>query len=136
MRWLVAFISGVGFAVGLAVGGMLDPHRVLGFLDVLGRWDPTLAFVMAGAWAVNAIAYRVTMRRSLPRFGAAFALPPSRGVDRRLLVGSALFGVGWALSGYCPGPALTNLATGSWTAIGFVVAMAAGMSVGQLSRPR
>lgn len=136
MRHAITFSSGLLFAFGLALGGMLDPARVIGFLDVFGSWDPSLAFVMAGAVGVNMMAYRWIRRRARPLFAETFALPIACAIDRRLVVGSAVFGVGWALSGYCPGPALTNLATGSATAIGFVIAMAAGMAVGQLSRVR
>lgn len=124
---LTALGAGALFALGLGISGMTQPAKVLGFLDVTGRWDPTLAFVMIGALAVHAVLYRVIRRRRAPLFDSRFDVPTRRDVDLRLVAGAALFGVGWGLSGQCPGPALTNLATGAPTALVFVVAMAVGM---------
>ena len=120
---LVAFVSGLLFAVGLGIAGMTQPSRVLGFLDVLGPWDPSLAFVMAGAIAVYMPvvwwARRVLARR--------LHLPTRRRIDAPLVVGSAMFGVGWGLAGYCPGPALVSLATLTGPALAFGAAMLVGM---------
>lgn len=127
MQLLAALASGLLFGAGLALGGMTNPAKVLGFLDVTGAWDPSLAFVMGGALAVNALAYALTRKRAKPLFADAFALPTKRELDARLLGGAALFGVGWALVGLCPGPALASLARGEGEVFAFVAAMCAGM---------
>lgn len=125
---VVAFIAGLVFAIGLAIAGMTQPAKVIGFLDVFGRWDPTLAFVMAAAIAVHATAYwALIVRRPQPWFAAVLEIPPRRDIDRALLGGAALFGVGWGLGGFCPGPAIASLATGAPGVIWFVLAMLAGM---------
>lgn len=126
MRAFAAFLSGLLFAVGLAVGGMTQPSKVIGFLDVGGAWDPSLAFVMLGAVAVYAWGYRLVRRRGRTVFGEPLRLPAARGVDRRLLAGSALFGVGWGLGGYCPGPGLVAAGTGAADPLIFIAGMAAG----------
>jgi hypothetical protein len=128
MTNLVAFVVGVAFALGLGVGGMTQPARVLAFLDVAGAWDPTLVFVMLGAVAVYAAAFPRVMRRPRPVFGRTFAVPSRRDVDRRLIGGAVLFGVGWGLAGLCPGPALTALASGEPRALLFVAAMVTGIT--------
>ncbi|MCA9710090.1 MAG: YeeE/YedE family protein [Myxococcales bacterium] len=125
---LTAFVAGLVFAVGLAFGGMTDPAKVIAFLDVTGHWDPSLAFVMGGAIAVHALAYRGLRRWSAPVFDRVFYLPTRRDIDPRLLLGAALFGVGWGLAGYCPGPALMGLATFGPGALVFVVSMLVGMA--------
>jgi len=99
-------ISGVLFAVGLALGGMTQPEKILGFLDIFGAWDPSLLFVMLGAVGVHSIAYRLTMRRASPVFAESFHVPRRQELDARLIGGATLFGIGWGLAGYCPGPAL------------------------------
>jgi hypothetical protein len=124
---LAALASGIVFGIGLAVAGMTNPAKVLSFLDVAGAWDPTLALVMGSALGVNALAYALTKRRAKPLFADAFALPTRSDLDARLLGGAALFGVGWALVGLCPGPALASLARGDAHLLGFVAAMCAGM---------
>jgi uncharacterized membrane protein YedE/YeeE len=125
---ILSFVSGAIFAVGLGIGGMLEPARVVGFLDFFGTWDPTLAFVMAGGLAVNVFAYHVlTKKREVPAFSTRFHLPSRRDLTLRLVLGSAIFGVGWALAGYCPGPAITTVATTTLDAFAFVGAMAVGM---------
>lgn len=123
----VAFASGLLFAVGLAVAGMTQPAKVVGFLDVAGRWDPSLAFVMIGAIAVYSVANRLVQRRAAPLVGSAFHLPTRRDIEPRLVLGAGLFGIGWGLAGYCPGPGLSALVTGSFRALSFVASMAAGM---------
>jgi hypothetical protein len=127
MPLLAALVSGLLFGAGLALGGMTNPAKVLAFLDVTGAWDPTLALVMGGALAVSAVAYALTRKRAKPLFADAFALPTKRELDARLLCGAALFGVGWALVGLCPGPALASLVRGELEVFVFVAAMAAGM---------
>ncbi|MCS6925756.1 MAG: YeeE/YedE family protein [Candidatus Binatia bacterium] len=115
------------FAVGLGLSGMTQPAKVVGFLDLTGRWDPSLACVMLGAIAVHAPAYRLIRRRSAPIFAAAFAIPTRRDFDLRLVGGAALFGIGWGLGGFCPGPAITSLPSGHTAVLLFVPAMVAGM---------
>lgn len=107
-----AFLAGLLFGLGLVLGGMTQPSVVLGFLDVSGAWNPRLLFVMAGAVATTALGYRWVLHRDRPWFEATFHLPAARRPDMRLLLGAALFGIGWGLAGYCPGPALASLAGG------------------------
>jgi uncharacterized protein len=131
-RLLPALASGALFGAGLALGGMTDPVRVRGFLDLFGRWDPTLAFVMAGAVAVMAIAWRVRAGMSRPLFADRFSLPVRTDLDVRLIVGAALFGIGWGLAGLCPGPAVAALALAPLNVLPFVLAMLAGMALQRL----
>jgi uncharacterized membrane protein YedE/YeeE len=126
-----AALAGALFGVGLPLSGMTAPLEVLGFLDFAGDWDPSLLFVMAGAVGVHFVAYRWIRRRSRPLFAEAFAVPAPGGVDRRLLVGSAVFGIGWGLAGYCPGPGIASLGSGGTQALVFVVAMLAGLFIGK-----
>jgi len=128
-RILPPLASGALFGAGLAIGGMTDPSRVRGFLDLFGNWDPTLAFVMGGAVIVMAIAWRFQTRMARPVFGERFALPDRTDLDGKLIAGSALFGVGWGLAGLCPGPAVASLALAPSDALPFVAAMLAGMAL-------
>ena len=130
MRLLAALLSGAIFGLGLIVSDMVNPARVLGFLDVAGAWDPTLAFVMAGALVPMALAWRFAAARAAPVCGGAYPGRPASTIDGRLVGGAALFGLGWGLVGFCPGPALTALGAGSTGALIFTLAMVAGM-VGQ-----
>lgn len=130
MTTIVAVVAGALFAIGLAIGGMTIPARVTGFLDVGGAWDPTLAFVMAGALAVYAPLSRMIRRRPAPVLDARFHVPAPAAVDARLIGGAMIFGIGWGLSGYCPGPALVSLAGGG-SALVFVAAMIAGIAIGR-----
>jgi uncharacterized protein len=127
IRFAVAVVAGALFGAGLLLSGMTDPGKVLGFLDITGAWDPRLAFVMVGAIGVHAIAYRWVRRRSRPLLDVGFHLPPQCTVDHRLIVGAAVFGAGWGLAGFCPGPGLVAAASGATSALVFVVAMLAGM---------
>lgn len=127
--WTLAAISGAIFALGLVVSGMVDPGRVTAFLDVTGHWDPTLAFVMAGAIAVHAPLARMVRRRSAPIFDTKFHQPERTKIEPRLVAGAALFGVGWGLSGYCPGPALVSLGSGATPILVFVGAMIGGVVI-------
>jgi uncharacterized membrane protein YedE/YeeE len=124
---ITAFLSGAVFAAGLAVSGMTQPQKVVGFLDVTGDWDPSLAFVMMGAIGLNIVLFRFILRRAGPVFGGIFQLPKRKDITLRLVAGAALFGAGWGLGGYCPGPGLVSLAAGRLPALVFVVAMAAGV---------
>lgn len=137
MKALTAFVAGVLFAIGLAVSGMTNPDKVLGFLDVFGDWDPSLAFVMAGAVGVHFVAYRLIVRRPSPLLVPSFAIPKATKVDGRLLSGAAIFGAGWGLGGFCPGPGLVSAGGGVRAALLFSGAMLIGMAVeGALSRAR
>jgi uncharacterized protein len=127
MAGCTAFLAGLVFAIGLGVSGMTRPAKVLAFLDVTGVWDPSLAFVMMGAIAVHALAVPWILRRRAPLFADCFSSPTRTDVDLRLVAGAAVFGAGWGLSGYCPGPALTSLGAGTTAAAVFVPAMLAGM---------
>lgn len=129
MRTLIALLSGMLFGAGLALSGMADPARVRAFLDLLGPWDPTLAFVMAGAILPMAFAWLVQRRLERPLADTAFNLPETRRLDGRLALGAVLFGVGWGLAGLCPGPALANLALAPLSVAPFILAMLAGMAL-------
>ena len=134
---VVALTSGTIFGAGLALGGMTDPARVRGFLDVLGAWDPTLAFVMAGALVPMAIAWRFANKRAAPLVDVEFHVPETRTIDARLLAGAALFGIGWGIAGLCPGPAIADLALRPAPAAVFVAAMLIGFALHRLlDRPR
>lgn len=129
MALFFAWICGLIFGVGLLVSGMTTPAKVLGFLDLTGAWDPSLAFVMAGAIAVATLGFRVARKRTRSLLGLPMNLPTARHFDRRLIIGSLLFGFGWGLAGICPGPALVLLGSGIFKGAVFVVAMLAGMAL-------
>ncbi|WP_220443742.1 DUF6691 family protein [Paracoccus luteus] len=127
MRIVIALLTGALFGAGLVVSGMTDPGKVRGFLDLFGAWDPTLAFVMAGAVGVMAVGWRVAARLDRAATGDPMPGPAAARLDARLLGGAALFGLGWGLAGYCPGPAAASLLTGGAGVALFVAAMLAGM---------
>jgi uncharacterized membrane protein YedE/YeeE len=129
MATITPFLAGLVFGIGLIVSRMADPAKVQGFLDLAGAWDPSLAFVMAGALVVAAPAFAIARRRRVSIMRMPIALPASRDVDRRLVAGSTLFGIGWGLAGFCPAPALVVLGMGNAKAVAFVAAMLAGMAV-------
>jgi uncharacterized membrane protein YedE/YeeE len=122
----VALLSGVLFGLGLALAGMTRAEKVIGFLNFFRGWDPSLMFVMGGAIAVHALAWRLLQGRPSPLLSARFLVPTRRDLDARLLLGAAIFGVGWGLGGFCPGPGIASLPTGAPTAVAFVLAMLAG----------
>lgn len=126
-RGLISWISGLIFALGLGLSGMTLPQKVVGFLDVTGAWDPSLAFVMGGAIGMHLLAYRLIVRRPSPLLADAFQLPTRKDIDGRLIAGSALFGLGWGLGGFCPGPGIVASASGASAPLVFVAAMMAGM---------
>jgi hypothetical protein len=132
MQALFAFIAGLVFGIGLLVSGMANPAKVLGFLDLAGRWDPSLALVMAGAIGVGVFGFGLAARRNETFLDMPLPQPPSREIDRRLVLGSLVFGVGWGLAGFCPGPALVALGAGYSKALVFVAAMVGGMFVFEL----
>ena len=127
MRVLSALAAGLLFGLGLTVSGMIDPARIVAFLDVTGAWNPSLLIVMAAALAVSFVGYRIVLAREKPAFEPSFQLPTKTVIDRPLLVGSALFGAGWGLAGLCPGPAISAAALGLPEIYAFVAAMLAGM---------
>ncbi len=129
MPGVASFLVGLLFGLGLVVSGMINPERIIGFLDITGRWDPTLLFVMAGAFVVSFAGYRIALSRKKPILADGFSLPTKTQIDRPLLAGAALFGVGWGLSGFCPGPGVTALSLGAIEPLIFVAAMTAGMIV-------
>lgn len=129
---LPSLAAGMLFGAGLALGGMTDPARVRGFLDLFGDWDPTLAFVMGGAVFVMAIVWRIVPRMATPLFDEAFHIPTRKDLDPRLIGGAVLFGVGWGIAGLCPGPGIATLVIAPASAAVFVVAMLAGMAVVRL----
>lgn len=128
-QMLTALAAGTLFGAGLALSDMVNPARVLAFLDLLGDWDPTLACVMGGALGPAAVGYVLSRRMRAPLFHDRFHVPVNRTVDRKLVTGGLIFGAGWGLVGYCPGPAIAGLAFGSWRTLVFVLAMLAGMWV-------
>jgi uncharacterized membrane protein YedE/YeeE len=132
MRNLVTFAIGLVFGIGLLASGMNLPAKVLGFLDLFGRWDPSLMFVMGGAIPFAAIGFALARRRGRSVLGEALSLPENKNVDPRLLAGALIFGVGWGIAGVCPGPAIVNLGFFTAPAIVFFVAMLAGMAVFEL----
>ncbi|MGV8844592.1 MAG: DUF6691 family protein [Pseudomonas sp.] len=127
MRTLTAWLAGLLFGLGLLLSGMANPAKVLGFLDLAGNWDPSLALVMVGAIAAAALPFTWAKHRQRSVLGAPMQLPTSRTLDRRLLGGSLLFGIGWGIAGICPGPALAIVLSGHWQILLFVLAMLAGM---------
>lgn len=130
-RLAAALVTGLLFGLGLSLSGMLDPARVRGFLDVAGAWDPTLAFVLGGAVSVAGLGYALARRLPRPAFDAGFDLPARTQIDGPLVAGAALFGIGWGLSGFCPGPAVAGLSTGALPVLVFVAAMLVGMAAHQ-----
>ncbi len=127
MRWFISFGAGLAFGVGLYLSGMTQPTKVEGFLDISGRWDPSLAFVMAGAIVVLRLAFSAAKTRSRTLLGDDLQLPPIGKIDKPLVMGSFIFGIGWALAGVCPGPAIFNAGFADLPSAIFVVSMAAGM---------
>ena len=133
---LSSLLAGLLFGVGLLVSGMADPAKVIGFLDLAGAWDPSLAFVMGGAIGIGSVLFAMAGRRPRSLLGEAMQLPTSRSIDRRLVGGSLMFGAGWGLAGFCPGPALVGLGMGNRSAALFVAAMLVGMGVFELIERR
>jgi uncharacterized protein len=131
-KFLAALLVGVIFGAGLALSDMINPARVQAFLDVAGQWDSTLLFVMGSALVPSVLAYLIRRRMTHPLLAERFHLPANAGVDRRLLAGAALFGIGWGIAGFCPGPALAGLVLGAWQVWLFVVAMLVGMAAHRL----
>lgn len=136
MQVLMAFLTGLIFGLGLILSGMTDPSKVLGFLDLAGEWDPSLAFVMGGAVIVGSIAFHFSKGRTASLLGDVMRLPTATKIDMPLVLGGLTFGVGWGLAGYCPGPALASLAQGGTKPLIFVAAMLAGMGIYEIQNRR
>lgn len=134
MNRFAEFLVGLLFGIGLILAGMTDPGKIIGFLDLFGPWDPSLALVMGGAIGVGVFAFAMARKRTVSFLGEAMQLARPSPVDRPLVAGSLLFGMGWGLAGYCPGPALVSLGAGHWQAAVFVVSMVAGMLVFEWAR--
>jgi len=130
MRPILGFIAGLTFGIGLIISGMADPAKVLNFLDIFGVWDPSLAFVMGGASVTAFVGYRLVWRQNTPAIGPEFDVPDDTAIDAPLLTGAAIFGIGWGLGGFCPGPAWTALAMGSAGILMFLPAMLIGIVLG------
>ena len=136
MHVVASFAAGLVFGFGLILSGMANPAKVLGFLDLAGAWDPSLAIVMAGAIAVGIFAFALARKRTVSYLGLEMRLPTARRIDRRLVGGSVVFGIGWGIAGFCPGPGLVALGMGEWKAVVFVAAMIAGMGLFELLERR
>jgi len=136
MSLVINLAAGLIFGIGLVISGMVNPAKVLNFLDVAGSWDPSLAFVMIGAIAVTASGYRLVLRRPKPLFDPGFHLPVRDKIDRSLVIGSAIFGLGWGLFGFCPGPAITSLGLAATGTLVFVPTMLIGIAAAALLRKR
>jgi uncharacterized membrane protein YedE/YeeE len=136
MQRISEFVVGLLFGLGLMLSGMTDPSKVIGFLDLFGQWDPSLAFVMGGAIAVGFFAFALAKKRTTNFLGGALHLPKSTQIDKRLVLGNVMFGAGWGLAGFCPGPALVSMAAGQDKALVFVLAMVFGMIVYELIQRR
>ena len=129
MGKFLVLMSGLLFGAGVTISGMVNPMKVLNFMDIFGHWDATLIFVMGAALAVTLMGYQIIFKRTAPLFAASFRLPTSKDIDAKLLGGAALFGLGWGISGFCPGPAVASVVFGRTESLTFVIAMAAGMIV-------
>lgn len=132
MQILVALLAGLIFGIGLIIAGMTDPSKVIGFLDITGVWNPSLAFVMVGGIAVAALAFRFAATQTQSFFGGVFRVPTASQLDLRLVLGGVTFGIGWGLAGYCPGPALASIALGASKPVVFTLAMLTGMAIFEL----
>lgn len=134
LRIVIAGLIGIIFGTGIAVAGMINPAKVINFFDLAGNWDPSLAFVMGGALAVTAIGYRFVLARPKPILDARFYLPPKDKIDTPLLAGAAVFGIGWGITGFCPGGAIPSLGLGHTDSFIFIAAMIAGLGIARAAR--
>lgn len=129
MKWIVIYLIGVVFGVGISISGMANPAKVLNFFDIAGVWDPSLIFVMGGALVTTFIGYKLVFGRAAPVFESRFNVPTARSIDAKLVGGSAVFGIGWGISGFCPGGALPALGTGRWEVFAFTASLVAGIGL-------
>ena len=135
MKLVYPVFTGLVFGIGISISGMIDPAKVLNFFDIAGTWDPSLAFVMGGALLVTFFGYRLAWQREAPLFGKRFEVPTSTVIDGKLVGGSALFGIGWGIAGFCPGAAIPALGTGRWEVALFLVAVVVGFFLRRLVAP-
>lgn len=135
MKLVFSLLTGIVFGIGIALSGMMDPAKVLNFFDIAGSWDPSLAFVMGGALLVTFIGYRMVWKRTSPLFEARFQIPSSTEIDAKLIGGSALFGLGWGIAGFCPGAAIPALGTGRWEVLLFLASVIAGFGLRRIAMP-
>lgn len=135
MKIFFALVTGLVFGTGIAISGMMDPAKVLNFFDLEGTWDPSLAFVMGGALVITYFGYRLAWKRSAPLFAGSFQVPTGSDIDMKLVGGSALFGIGWGIAGFCPGAAIPALGTGRWEVLLFLGAVVVGFYVRRLLSP-
>ncbi|MFY9238242.1 MAG: DUF6691 family protein [Roseovarius sp.] len=129
MKLIFATLTGLVFGIGIALSGMMNPAKVLNFFDIVGAWDPSLAFVMGGVLGVTGIGYSLVWRQARPMFAGTFQIPTDTQIDRKLIGGSALFGIGWGIAGFCPGAAIPALGTGRWEVVLFIGAVIAGLAL-------
>lgn len=134
MGVIINLLAGIVFGMGLVLSGMIDPAKVTNFLDIFGQWDPSLAFVMAGAVVVTAAGYALVQRRKAPVLAPRFELPPTSPIDAQLISGAGIFGIGWGLGGFCPGPAIASMGVGAYNTFVFVAAMLAGAAIAAFMR--
>lgn len=134
MKLIILYLIGVIFGVGISISGMANPAKVLNFFDVAGTWDPSLIFVMGGALVTTFIGYKLAFGRTAPLFEQRFSVPTSRSIDLKLVGGSAVFGIGWGIAGFCPGGALPALGTGRWEVFAFVAAVIAGIYLSKFTQ--
>jgi uncharacterized membrane protein YedE/YeeE len=132
MRLIYVFLTGLVFGLGIAISGMMNPAKVLNFFDLAGTWDPSLAFVMGGALVVTFVGYHLVWRRDAPLFASLFQIPTSKVIDTKLIGGSALFGIGWGIAGFCPGAAIPAIGTGRWEVLLFLGAVAVGLALARI----
>jgi uncharacterized protein len=128
-RNIAALLTGTLFGIGLGVAQMIDPNKIRNFLDIAGTWDASLMFVLGAALVTSFFAFKLILKQNAPRFADVFALPAQQSIDRSLLIGATLFGIGWGLAGYCPGPGFAALALGSWEPVIFIATMLAGFAL-------
>lgn len=136
MPFIVSLISGLIFGLGLIIGGMANPQKILNFLDIFGQWDPSLIFMMGAAVITTFLGFRYVLKNERPILAGKFELPTRKNIDKSLIIGAALFGIGWGLGGFCPGPALTSISLGATGTYIFVLSMIAGMWGAKLIRNR
>ena len=136
MKLIISYVLGALFSIGLSISGMVNPDKVLGYLDFFGKWDPSLVFVMAGGVLLNLVLFKPILKRESPLLAKDFSVPTNQIIDKKLILGSALFGIGWGIGGVCPGPGLSNLFLLNPKVIAFLVAMIAGMLIFKLVEPK
>ncbi len=136
MKIIISYLLGALFSVGLSVSGMVNPDKVIGYLDFFGKWDPSLVFVMGGGVTLNLFLFKLILKRKSPLLDSDFSIPTNKVIDKKLIIGSALFGIGWGLGGVCPGPGLSNLFLFNPKVVAFLIAMVVGMLIFKVVEPK